>query len=210
LSHINPLTQTLPANKATALCYTMKLEDFHSLFIGRMGPAGNEREVREIVRAMALILHEKYPTMIGSPESYLSSSNKDKYVPRADASTSLASAASNAVLGCTKATPAARLLFQSLGLSVGPDYVMLSEFASRITYLAFPKSPEQLHDSVAYLKKMAFEHNHLSVFAAVQVVMCVEGVRQVITLKELLQSLLAASPSKTLELVKTHFSLLMN
>ena len=33
---------THPGCKVTAFCYTMTLTDYHKLFIGRMGEAGNE------------------------------------------------------------------------------------------------------------------------------------------------------------------------
>jgi hypothetical protein len=60
----------------------MALKDFHGFFLGRMGPAGNELEVREVVRLMAGQLHDRYPAHILAPEDYLRLSNGDKYAPR--------------------------------------------------------------------------------------------------------------------------------
>src|SRR5262249_1181610 len=72
---------TNAGNKATALTYSMTLADFHKLFIGRMGRAGNETEVQEVARAMAEALHARYPGHIASPETYLAMGNGAKYAP---------------------------------------------------------------------------------------------------------------------------------
>lgn len=64
--------------KATALTFTMGLKDYHRLFIGRMGYAGNEAEVREVVALMCAQLHERFPLVIRAPEEYQDSHNSEK------------------------------------------------------------------------------------------------------------------------------------
>ncbi len=59
----------------------MTLADFHKVFIGRMGEAGNEMEVREVVAAMATSLHARFPDVILSPDTYLRLANGEKYQP---------------------------------------------------------------------------------------------------------------------------------
>ena len=169
--------QSEPATKCTHLCYTMTLRDFHALFIGRMGPDGNEAEVREVVRRMADQLHAWYPQVILAPEEYLRLGNAAKYQftnipsetskgsehPEKEKTMRLAAA--------TRLTPAALALFDALRIHPGlPHYAQLSEFRARITYLAFPPNRPELSASVAYLKRMIEELSHLSVIAASQAV----------------------------------------
>ena len=156
---------TLPAAKATSLCYSMILKDFNSLFIGRMGPEGNEEEVREVVRTMARILHQRYPEVILSPEDYLDMKNSKKYESTKSQQQPIASQRHHGdtllevqQIADTVVSTEAKELFKELGINVEtPDYVQLSEFRSRITYLAFPvlsKKSESKTDSEAYLKKV--------------------------------------------------------
>ena len=160
---------SMPGSKATAMCYSMTLKDFHSLFIGRMGPSGNEKEVREVVRLMANQLHYLYPSLIHNADTYLAYSNAEKYKPTA-APNPQSSYSSITWLAQTQITKKAKLLFEKLNINVNqPDYLALSEFRSRITYLAFPKKRETEQESRDYMKKMIEEFNHLSVVAAVQV-----------------------------------------
>lgn len=65
--------------KATALTYTMSLKDYHKLFIGRLTPAGNELEVREICGRMCELLHERYPLVIKAPGHYVGVDHGEKY-----------------------------------------------------------------------------------------------------------------------------------
>lgn len=158
---------TAPGCKATALVYTMTLGDFHKLFIGRMGEAGNELEVRQVVRAMAARLHARHPEIILAPDEYLRLSNGEKYlahVPVALGETVRSElpylnveADTNAVLRTDGDRPRthavsdtvlsadARTLFRALnirGSAAGlSDAFQLAEFRSRITYLAFPRQP---------------------------------------------------------------------
>lgn len=184
----------------------MKLKDFHSVFIGRMGPSGNEKEVREVVRSMALALHSKFPTLIRSPEEYLAMKNADKYASAP--SVSLA-ATREGLVGCTVATPEAKILFKALNLPEAADYLVVAEFAARVTYLAFPKSPETLADCIAYLRKMAYEFQHLSVFASTQLALSPAASQpaSLHTLKELLQAALVNSPSPLQESLRSRLSL---
>lgn len=174
--------QSEPATKATHLVYTMTLRDFHGLFIGRMGPDGNELEVREVVRRMAAQLHASYPQVILAPEEYLRLGNAAKYqftnLPREPFNGHESPRANNIrVAAATRLTPAALALFGALRIHPGlPHYAQLSEFRARITYLAFPTNPPELSTSVAYLKRMIEELAHLSVIAASQAVFIVKQV----------------------------------
>lgn len=163
--------QSLPATKATFLCYSMTLRDYHSLFIGRMGPNGNESEVREIVFRMANQLHAKYPSIILAPEDYLRLGNAAKYQYQNTDSIVFNSKSDQSVrlAANTRLSPAALSLFNSLHIHPGlPHYAQLSEFRARITYLAFTPSPTDLNSSASYLKRMVEELAHLSVVAANQ------------------------------------------
>eukprot|EP01119_Soliformovum_irregulare_P018038 TRINITY_DN5466_c0_g1_i2.p1 TRINITY_DN5466_c0_g1~~TRINITY_DN5466_c0_g1_i2.p1 ORF type:complete len:1067 (+),score=393.58 TRINITY_DN5466_c0_g1_i2:284-3484(+) len=157
---------TAPGCKSTALCYTMSLRDFHGVFIGRMGPHGNEKEVREIVRRMADILHEFYPDIILSADEYLNLKNGDKYKTAfSDPATEIPRNFTEiSWIADTKATDDALRLFKLLNLGKSDE---ISEFRSRITYLAFPEV--QVEDSTSYLKTILEEHCHMSVVAAIQV-----------------------------------------
>lgn len=165
--------QSLPAIKSTYFCYSMTLRDYHSLFIGRMGPNGNESEVREVVFRMANQLHAKYPTIILAPEEYLRLGNEAKYQYQLQDPVTFNNNKLDQVVrlaGETRLTPAALSLFNALRIHPGlPHYAQLSEFRSRITYLAFTSAVPELSASVAYLKKMVEELSHLSVIAASQV-----------------------------------------
>ncbi len=66
-----------------------------------------------------------------------------------------------------------------------PDYLKSSEFNSRLTYLAFPNSPESVCDSFAYANKMIHEHQHLSVYNDFYVSFLIAGISDE-TMKELL------------------------
>ncbi len=165
---------TLPGCKATALCYSMTLKDFHSLFIGRMGPNGNETEVQEVVRMMATILHQRYPQVILSPSDYLTFSNAEKYKAQSVVAASSSSSASLGWIADTVVTKQALRLFYRCNIPIDqPHYVSLSEFRARITYLAFPKSLETIEESKSYLAKMTSEYGHFSVVAGVQLAISV-------------------------------------
>lgn len=164
--------QSLPAIKSTALCYSMTLRDYHSLFIGRMGPNGNESEVREVVFRMANQLHAKYPQIILTPEEYLRLGNAAKYQYHNTENIVFTNKSEKTVrlAADTRLTPAALSLFNALHIHPGlPHYAQLSEFRARITYLAFTQTLPELNSSVAYLKRMVEELAHLSVVAASQV-----------------------------------------
>ncbi len=174
---------SLPSCKATALCYSMTLKDYHSLFIGRMGSAGNEEEVREVVRSMAHQLHQRFPNYILSPDAYLNFNNAEKYKSKCTASCSSPGPEVDAAqpsgslrieqVADTILAPEAVALFKLMGINTEqPAYIQLSEFRSRITYLAFPfagKGQATKEESEAYLRKMTQELNHLSILAGVQV-----------------------------------------
>jgi hypothetical protein len=165
---------SMPGSKVTALCYSMTLKDFHSLFIGRMGPNGNEKEVREVVRLMANQLHSAYPQYINEADSYLEFSNAEKYKPQNNQITTPTKTSQLTWLADSQVTKKGIQLFRKLNINVEQgDYLSLCEFRSRITYLAFPKKRETAEEAKEYMRKMIEEFNHLSVVAAVQVVVSV-------------------------------------
>eukprot|EP01126_Amoeba_proteus_P004761 TRINITY_DN11580_c0_g1_i3.p1 TRINITY_DN11580_c0_g1~~TRINITY_DN11580_c0_g1_i3.p1 ORF type:complete len:616 (-),score=133.30 TRINITY_DN11580_c0_g1_i3:66-1913(-) len=171
-----------PATKCTFLCYTMTLANFHNLFIGRMGPGGNEFQVRHVVEKMARALHKKFPEVIKTPTEYLHMKNSDKVIDfgtgRAVDSVSVGGPLEDGIrlLGATTLTREAKFLFLSLNLNpTVPEYVGLSEFRSRITYLTFPKEPETAETSLNYLSKIINEHGHTSVLGASHVIFSVPG-----------------------------------
>jgi len=71
-----------PGNKATCLTYTMSLENFHKLLIGRLNPKGNETEVMEVCKEICRILNESYPKFIKKFEEYQAYNNLEKYKGR--------------------------------------------------------------------------------------------------------------------------------
>jgi len=142
------------------------------IMIGRMGPNGNEYEVRHVVERMATILHERYPNTIASPSHYLTCSNKDKLVvkPSSNPPPTLAPVTKPTLVAVTVLTPEAKKLCTALNLnSALPDELLLSEFRSRVTYLAFPKVSEGVKEAKEYMPKMVHQFGHLSVLAAAQV-----------------------------------------
>lgn len=185
----------------------MSLADYHSLFLGRMRDEGNEKEIREVVRMMAASLHSLYPSIISHPDTYLKSANKDKYSP-SKPSVSI-SAPPDGMIAETVLTPHARVLLQRLNLPSDPTYVALSELSSRITYLSFPNTPSTVDQSVLYLKRMAFQLCHLSVFACVQYEVAENGSRVVYSLKQALQSVVSLQDQAgAISLIKNRANLL--
>eukprot|EP01088_Endostelium_zonatum_P020663 TRINITY_DN7728_c0_g1_i1.p1 TRINITY_DN7728_c0_g1~~TRINITY_DN7728_c0_g1_i1.p1 ORF type:complete len:522 (-),score=99.87 TRINITY_DN7728_c0_g1_i1:53-1618(-) len=183
---------TQPATKTAALCYSMLLKDFHNLFIGRMGPSGNELEVREIVRIMSSILHQRYPTVILHPDEYLKLSNDAKYktsvkssIEQRDYNMYCMPEAKNkgeeglaSIVGDTFLNNKAKSLLKTLNICTEqPDYLALSEFRARITYLTFPKDKETVKGAENYMNKLVNELHHMSVLAGSQVVIEVKGLK---------------------------------
>jgi hypothetical protein len=168
-----------PGCKTTALCYSMTLKDFHSLFIGRMGPNGNETEVREVVKIMATLLHERYPEHILSPGDYLAFNNAEKYKAQSSSPAKPLSTSSIEWQAHTIATKPALQLFRKANIFIDqPHYISISEFRSRITYLAFPKDFESAEESKSYVHKMTSTYNHFSVVAGVQVAISIGKVSE--------------------------------
>ena len=173
--HSNELFNiTGPGCRATAVCYTMTLEDFHKLFIGRMSASGNEQEVMDVVQRMATLLHSLYPALIQEPAYYTSCGNATKYVPTVELTSAAHEqdppAPSITLVGRSGLTKAASRLLASLNLVVGDDFQRLSEFRSRVTYLAFPKSPLTCEEQKDYLSKVIDQHGHWSILDACQVI----------------------------------------
>jgi len=168
---------TQPAVKCTALCYSMTVGDFHNLFIGRMGPNGNEYDVRHVVARMAAILHQKYPKVIQDPSVYLTYSNKEKLNIKLSEIVPTTPYDEIHLVGNTVISPGAKFLFNSLKINTTtPDFVQLSEFRSRITYLAFPQEKGSAEKSSEYVSKIVLEHGHASILAACQVVFSLPSV----------------------------------
>lgn len=161
----------LPSTKCTALCYSMKLADFHKLFIGRVPEPGNEAEVRHVAARMADILHAVFPTYIRTSESYLGSTNSEKLAPVVLPKASLmvpASSSAPSIWYQTMVTPAALRLIKNLNIqSDGHSSAAWAEFRSRITYLAFSQTPV---DSTSYLNDMVYNKGHTSVLDGYHVV----------------------------------------
>jgi len=149
----------------------MTIGDFHNLFIGRMGPNGNEYDVRHVINRMAEILHKRYPGTIQPPSVYLTYSNKEKLKAVPQDSTVGISADAVRFVGTTVLEPEVQLLFDSLKMNTTTlPYIQLSEFRSRITYLAFPNEKETPEAASEYVAKIVNVHSHASILAANQVV----------------------------------------
>lgn len=151
------------STKCVSLCYSMDLGSYHKLFIGRTQEPGNESEVRSIVKEMNAILHRLYPTIIRSHDDYSQMGNSDKYAavefypPKG--------------LYFTKLTDAAKDLFRLLNINMEqPEHFQLTEFRSRITYLAFLKSTPSLSETMAYHEMIIGKLGHLSVLGGFQVI----------------------------------------
>lgn len=161
----------LPAAKCTALCYSMKLGDFHKLFIGRIPEPGNENEVRGVAARMADALHGLFPSFIRSSAGYLKSTNSEKLAPVALPKPSLmvpASSSAPSIWYQTMVTPAALRLMKNLNIKDdGHPSAAWAEFRSRITYLAFSPTPV---DSKSYLFDMVYDKSHTSVLDGYHVV----------------------------------------
>lgn len=187
---------TNPGSKVTAQTFTMTLADYHKLFLGRIPEAGNETEVRELVRRMCEELHRKYPDVIQSPEWYEKAGNGVKYAgsapPRAEteqgelqrqlirdgggriAPSGEVTRPGVAVVSDTQLAPGAKGLFNDLNIDTAASEAdQLAEFRSRLTYLAFQ---EKKGSSREYLRKMIQEHQHLSVTSATRLGVLLSGV----------------------------------
>lgn len=162
----------LPASKCTALCYSMKLGDFHKLFIGRIPEPGNETEVRSVASRMADILHALFPKFILPSSEYVNASNSDKLkpisIPKPEKENIPAPSSVPSIFYASKITPNASMLFKHLNIdSKGCSAAAWAEFRSRLTYLAFTQTPA---DSWAYLNDMVYNKSHTSVLDGYQVV----------------------------------------
>jgi thymidylate synthase ThyX len=163
---------TYPASKITILTYTMNLEDFHKLFLGRIKQSGNEQEVIDITKRMATLLHSKYPQFIQSVDFYLNSNNNQKYLTN-NSSIELiddSSIDSIQLIGKSKLTNEADRLFKRLNILYGNDFQRLAEFRSRLTYLSFSKIHSNENNQKIYLNKILNEHGHLSILDASQAI----------------------------------------
>lgn len=143
--------------KAAFFCYTMRLGDYHNLFIGRSPNSGNEPEVREVIEMMVAQLHELYPNAISSFAEYAKMTNHSKvFVVSPQIPWS----------GTTKLTPAAIELFNVLNINTKqPDLLQYAEFRSRITYLAFSNQIA----APKYVIRIVDEYGHTSVVAGFQI-----------------------------------------
>ncbi len=128
---------------------------------------------------MATALHARYPSVILSHDAYLKFSNSEKYRAASAAAPALTlpsattGDASVAFVGDTCLTRQATCLFSALHLNTTDQTAaeQLSEFRSRITYLAFPKAVPTRAEATAYLRKMIDEFGHMSVLAGSQLVL---------------------------------------
>ncbi|CAF1249383.1 unnamed protein product [Rotaria magnacalcarata] len=167
---------TSPGCKVTAICYTMTLEDFHQLFIGRMSPSGNEQEVIDVAQRMSTLLHARYPSFIHEPKYYTTCGNASKYQMSKSINT-FCPTDNDAmqlitILAQSTLTKGADQLMKKFNINFGNDCQRLAEFRSRITYLSFLKSSStDIHNAHEYLDKVVNQHGHFSVLDACQVVL---------------------------------------
>lgn len=191
---------TAPGSKCTALCYTMALRDFHSLFVGRIPFSGNENEMRHICWEMALQLHQRYPQHIHHPSAYLDPTMlSSKFVCASDANTTSASTAASEHKQAEDSDKVAARITARVELTANgssilktmnicgsplPEYLQLTEFRSRITYLAFvdtqmamaaAASEANAAKSEAYCRKVVHELQHRSILAAHQLAYSIYG-----------------------------------
>ncbi len=202
-----------PASKITILTYTMNLEDFHKLFLGRIKQSGNEQEVIHITKRMATLLHSKYPQFIQSVDFYLNSNNNQKYLTN-NSSIELiddSSIDSIQLIGKSKLTNEADRLFKRLNILYGNDFQRLAEFRSRLTYLSFSKIHSNENNQKIYLNKILNEHGHLSILDASQAIFQIPKHIQIphsnlftfkqtflfATNKQIRQAILRSSPTDT-------------
>lgn len=151
--------------KTTALTYTMTLGDLHKLFIGRVNFNGNESEVREVIKMMIDQTHGLFPNVIKTHNEYTQMSNADKYKPL---TVPILSPNGNYV---TQLTPQCKKIFTKLNInSQLAEYLQMTEFRSRITYLTFSKQIPTVEKSLDYLKKIVIDFEHLSVTNAFQII----------------------------------------
>ena len=170
---------TQSANKTTALLFTMSLQDFHSLFLGRLSESGNELEVREVATKMCEALHAAWPQHILSTPEYIQQGNAAKsnaMRPAASVASPPSAQPDHAqafLVSETVLTPRAHALFRELNIDTAQCAAhQLTEFRSRITYLSFPSVAA---DARAFLHRMLFEYSHLSVLDASVVGMAVRS-----------------------------------
>eukprot|EP00742_Colponemidia_sp_Colp-10_P013576 GILJ01015344.1.p1 GENE.GILJ01015344.1~~GILJ01015344.1.p1 ORF type:complete len:1210 (+),score=145.61 GILJ01015344.1:690-4319(+) len=164
---------TRPACKSTAICYSMTVKDFHTMFIGRMNTVSNETEVVEVVERMAVALAHRFPTVIRDVEWYRHASNLDKGPVVKGPNHNVADVAQNTdqivvVVDHTRLTAKACRLFQTLGIHTDNQIKALCEFRSRLTFLAFnPTKDPTPAEQDAYLTRMTKTFGHLSILDAV-------------------------------------------
>jgi hypothetical protein len=182
MHYFEQLNMLHPGTKTTILVYTMRLADYHALFLGRCHYLGNESEVREVIERMIPLLHGKYPTIISSLDDYRTMENKQKYQASSSSTTSATATAATTAATTnervqeyweTVLTPAAKQLFQRCQISAElPAFLQLAEFRSRVTYLTFRK-PSTLavsyEEHLQYHEKILLQHGHLSILAASQI-----------------------------------------
>ncbi len=153
-----------PGTKATALCYTMMLTDFHKLFLGRAPVEGNETEVREVIQQMHAALYALYPKVFNSWEWYVDNKTSSS------SSTSTASfplAIQFSVHMNSRLTDVGKDVMVALGISRESDveeWCRFAAFQSALTYLT------QLHtmNLYDYVHKVACIMKHRSVLAGWQ------------------------------------------
>jgi thymidylate synthase ThyX len=163
---------TYPASKVTTISYTMTLQDFHHLFIGRINQTSNEQEVIHVAQRMASLLHSKYPQFIQPLQFYLNCKNDVKYLSNSSSVQMInnESVESIQLIGISKLTKEGDRLLRELNISCGNDCQRIAEFRSRLTYLSFSKLPQNADNQNNYLEKIINEYGHFSVLDACQAI----------------------------------------
>jgi len=171
-----------PGSKATAATFTMKLSDYHKLFIGRLPQSGNENQIRQVLSRACDLLNKLYPDVISEYTTYAGATNHAKYqAPLEDKakeeliSTKSLNNSEFVPVGCellayTRLTDQGRSLLETMlnRPYSSRDTALLAEFQSRLTYLSFPNFFEShaASNSQEYLTKMLVELGHLSIVSA--------------------------------------------
>jgi adenylate kinase len=150
-----------PGTKSTALLYTMKINDFKKMFIGRSKLSGNETEVREVVKMIYDELYKYYPE-IPDWNWYLNARNFDKKT-----------LVTNGICVNTNTLNEYGLkLAELFGIIISPneenEWRIYAAIQSKITYFTTKKiiTEEELD---MYLTKILIEYGHTSILDGWQI-----------------------------------------
>lgn len=154
-----------PGNKSTILLYTMKIIDYHRLFIGRAPKNGNEYEVREVVQLMHNCLHNICKNIIVDWDIYENAHNSLKQ----------SIAIHEKCVNNNKLTKYGHILKNLLNINLensniveADDYLIFCAIQSKITYLDCKKL-DNYNDLLEYVRKIVIDYGHKSIAAGFQI-----------------------------------------